>query len=80
MKLHFDTLWITFTRDRVKKEMKKLTCHCGEIEIKIKLKDKDPWLNLSEDVNCFEEMYDAKKTWPKESLERYKEYLKTRSK
>ena len=44
------------------------------------IKDKDPWLNLSEDVNCFEEMYDAKKTWPKESLERYKEYLKTRSK
>ena len=44
------------------------------------LKDKDPWLNLSEDVNCFEEMYDAKTTWPEESLKRYSEYLKVRSK
>ena len=44
------------------------------------VKDKDPWLNLSEDVNCFEEMYDAKTTWPEESLKRYSEYLKNRSK
>jgi len=49
-------------------------------QVHIFIKDKDPWLNLSEDVNCFEEIYDAKTTWPKESLERYKEYLKTRSK
>ena len=39
------------------------------------VKDKDPWLNLSENVNCFEEMYDPKVTWPEESLNRYKEYL-----
>ena len=44
------------------------------------VKDKDPWLNLSEDVNCFEEMYDAKITWPEESLNRYNQYLKIRSK
>ena len=44
------------------------------------VKDKDPWLNLSEDVNCFEEMYDAKTTWPEESLKRYSEYLKNRPK
>ena len=49
-------------------------------QAQIFIKDKDPWLNLSEDNNCFEEMYDAKTTWPKESIERYKEYLKTRSK
>ena len=42
--------------------------------------DKDPWLKLSEDVNCFEKMYDAKTIWPEESLKRYKEYLKIRSK
>ena len=41
-------------------------------------KDKDPWLNLSENQNCFELMYDAEKTWPEESLKRYKEYLKTK--
>ncbi len=43
-------------------------------------KDKDPWLNLSEDVICFKEMYDPKKTWPEESLKRYGEYLKDNSK
>ena len=42
------------------------------------VKDKDPWLNLSENQNCFESMYDAEKTWPEESLKRYKEYLKTK--
>jgi len=39
-------------------------------------KDKDPWLKLSDDVICFEKMYDPKKTWPEESLKRYGEYLK----
>ena len=39
-------------------------------------KDKDPWLNLAEDVICFEKMYDPKKIWPEESLKRYGEYLK----
>ena len=42
-------------------------------------KDKDPWLNLAEDQNCFELMYDAEKIWPEESLKRYKEYLKTKN-
>ena len=44
------------------------------------IKDRDPWLNLTDDVNCFEEMYDPKKTWPEESLNRYNEYLINRSK
>jgi len=44
------------------------------------IKDKDPWLNLADDVNCFEEMYDPKKTWPEESLNRYNEYLINKSK
>ena len=43
-------------------------------------KNKDPWLNLSDDVICFKEMYDPKKIWPEESLNRYSEYLKTNSK
>ena len=43
-------------------------------------KNKDPWLNLSDDVICFKEMYDPKKIWPEESLKRYSEYLKTNSK
>ena len=48
-------------------------------EAHIFTKDKDPWLNLSENQNCFESMYDAEKTWPEESLKRYKEYLKTKN-
>ena len=43
-------------------------------------KDKDPWLNLMDDVICFEKMYDPKKTWPEESLKRYGEYLKNNNK
>ena len=31
-------LWITFTTDRLS-EMRKLTCHCGQIEIEIDIKD-----------------------------------------
>ena len=41
------------------------------------IKGKDTWLNLSENQNCYETMYDPDKTWPEESLKRYKEYLKT---
>ena len=44
------------------------------------IKNKDPWLNLSDDVICFKEMYDQKKIWPEESLDRYNEYLKANSK
>ena len=49
-------------------------------QVHIFIKNKDPWLNLSKDVICFEEMYDPKKTWPEESLKRYSEYLKDNSK
>ena len=45
-------------------------------QVHIFTKDKDPWLKLSDDVICFEKMYDPKKTWPEESLKRYGEYLK----
>ena len=48
-------------------------------QVHIFTKDKDPWLNLSEGVICFQEMYDQKKTWPKESLNKYNEYLKAKS-
>ena len=37
-------------------------------QVHIFTKDKDPWLNLSEDIICFKEMYNPKKTWPEESL------------
>jgi len=40
------------------------------------IKNKDPWLKLSDDAKCFSEMYDQKTTWPEASLKRYKEYLK----
>jgi hypothetical protein len=42
-------------------------------------KDKDPWLDLKDNVICFEKMYDPKITWPKESLERYKMFLENKS-
>ena len=45
-------------------------------QVHIFTKDKDPWLKLTDDVICFEKMYDLKKTWPEESLKRYGEYLK----
>ena len=38
MKLDIVVLWITFTTDRLS-EMRKLTCHCGQIEIEIDIKD-----------------------------------------
>ena len=48
-------------------------------QVHIFTKNKDPWLNLSDDVICFKEMYDPKKIWPEESLNRYNKYLKTNS-
>ena len=48
-------------------------------QVHIFIKNKDPWLNLSKDVICFEEMYDPKKVWPEDSLKRYSEYLKDNS-
>ena len=48
-------------------------------QVHIFTKDKDPWLNLSEGVICFQEMYDQKKTWSEESLNKYNEYLKAKS-
>ena len=44
------------------------------------IKDKDPWLNLTDSAICFEKMYDPKTTWPKESLNRIKNYLENKSK
>ena len=44
-------------------------------QVHIFTKDKDPWLNLKDNVICFEKMYDPKKTRPKESLTRHKEYI-----
>jgi len=49
-------------------------------QVHIFTKDKDPWLNLSEGVISFKEMYDQKKTWPEDSLNRYNKYLKANSK
>ena len=49
-------------------------------QVHIFVKDKDPWLNLTDDVICFEKMYDPKTTWPEESLNRTKEYLENKSK
>ena len=47
-------------------------------QVHIFTKDKDSWLNLKDDVICFEKMYDPKITWPQESLNRYKEYLQNK--
>jgi len=48
-------------------------------QVHIFTKDKDPWLNLKDNVICFEKMYDPKTTWPKESIERYKMFLQNNS-
>ena len=48
-------------------------------QVHIFTKDKDSWLNLKDDVICFEKMYDPKVTWPQESLNRYKKYLQNKS-
>ena len=49
-------------------------------QVHIFIKDKDPWLNLTDDAICFEKMYDPKTTWPEESLNRYNKYLENKSK
>ncbi len=41
------------------------------------VKDKDPWINIVNKDICYDEMYDPKIAWPKESLDRYKKYLET---
>ena len=38
---------------------------------------KDPWINIVNKDICYDEMYDPKIAWPKESLDRYKEYLES---
>tara|TARA_Y100000741_G_C18030156_1_gene467935 strand:- start:156 stop:647 length:492 start_codon:yes stop_codon:yes gene_type:complete len=43
-------------------------------------KDKDSWINLTDISNCFEKMYDPKTVWPKDSFDRYKEYLYLKNK
>jgi hypothetical protein len=48
-------------------------------QVHIFTKDKDPWLNLKDNVICFEKMYDPKTTWPKESIERYRMFLQNNS-
>jgi len=44
-------------------------------QVHIFVKDKDPWLNLPDKEKCFEAAYDRDKTWPAESIKRYKECL-----
>ena len=41
------------------------------------VKSKDPWINIVNKDICYDEMYDPKIAWPKESLDRYKEYLES---
>ena len=36
------------------------------------VKDKDPWIEISDKSVCFDKMYDREKTWPTESLDRIK--------
>ena len=36
------------------------------------VKDKDPWIEITNRDICHEKMYDRDKTWPKESLDRIK--------
>ena len=37
------------------------------------VKDKDPWIEITNKEICFDIMYDRSKIWPKESLERLEE-------
>ena len=41
-------------------------------EAHIFVKDKDPWIEISNKSICFDKFYDRDKIWPKESLERIK--------
>ena len=36
------------------------------------VKDKDPWIEISDKSICYDKMYDREKTWPTESLNRIK--------
>ena len=36
------------------------------------VKDKDPWIEISNKDICHDAMYDREKTWPQESLDRIK--------
>ena len=36
------------------------------------VKDKDPWIEISDKSICHDKMYDREKTWPSESLDRIK--------
>ena len=39
-----------------------------EPQVHIFIKDKDPWIKISNKKICYDLMYDREKTWPKESL------------
>ena len=36
------------------------------------VKDKDPWIEITDKSICYDKMYDREKTWPIESLNRIK--------
>ena len=36
------------------------------------VKDKDPWIEITDKSICYDKMYDREKTWPTESLNRIK--------
>ena len=36
------------------------------------VKDKDPWIEISEKSICYDKMYDREKIWPTESLNKIK--------
>tara|TARA_B110000014_G_C19906833_1_gene469175 strand:- start:542 stop:754 length:213 start_codon:yes stop_codon:yes gene_type:complete len=42
-------------------------------EAHIFVKDKDPWVNLTETKNCFDVMYDRENVWPEQSLKKLEE-------
>jgi hypothetical protein len=37
------------------------------------VKDKDPWVNLTDTKNCFDLMYDREKIWPEQSIKKLEE-------
>tara|TARA_Y100000741_G_C18172975_1_gene526075 strand:+ start:448 stop:909 length:462 start_codon:yes stop_codon:yes gene_type:complete len=43
-----------------------------EPQAHIFIKDKDPWIEISNKKNCYDTMYNREKTWPTESLLRLK--------
>ena len=42
-------------------------------EAHIFVKDKDPWINLKDIKNCFDDMYNREEVWPEKSLTRLKD-------